>query len=49
MHKWEVNIKTNLKEIICEVMGLDRSLGNTVMNLRVSQMVRNFLTAWQTI
>jgi hypothetical protein len=53
-HKWENNIKTNLKEVGCR--GIDwfdlgedrdrwRALVNALMNLRVPQHAGNFLTS----
>jgi hypothetical protein len=52
-HRWEYNIKMDLKEVEC--VGIDwielaqegdrwRELVNTVMKLRVSKNVGNFLT-----
>jgi hypothetical protein len=51
--RWEDNIKMDLKEIRCEMdlihlvqgRGQWRALVNTVMNLRVLQKARNFLTS----
>ena len=52
--RWEDNIKTNIQEMGCGVMGWIelaqdrdwwRALVNAVMNLRVPQNVGNFLTS----
>jgi hypothetical protein len=53
-HRWEDNIKTDLQEVECGGMNWTemaydrdrwRALVNVVMNLRVLQNVRNFLTS----
>jgi len=54
LHKWEDNIKMDLQEVVCEVMGWidlaqDRgrwqSLVNAIVNLQIPSNAGNFLTS----